>query len=65
MPSHKLIQCTKEEAKTAVRSGFVSHAILLMPSSAMNASLWFDGICKKPLVKADLAIYDPVLGVSG
>ena len=26
---------------------------------------WFDSIGKKPSVKADLAIYDQVLGVSG
>ena len=34
------------------------------PSGPRNASWWFNSIGKKPSVKADLAIYDQVLGVS-
>ena len=49
-------------AMAAVRSSLVPHAVLLMPR---NTSSWFNNIGKKPSVKADLAIYDQVLGVSG
>ena len=34
------------------------------PLGLRNASSWFNSIGKKPSVKADLAIYDQVLGVS-
>ena len=61
---HRLVESARE-AKTAVRSSLVPHAVLLMLSRAMNAPWWFESIGKKPSVKADLAIYDKVLGVSG
>ena len=61
---HKLIQSTRE-TKTALRSSFVPHAILLKPSRAMKCTSWLDSIGEKPSVKADLVIYDQVLGVSG
>ena len=35
------------------------------PSGPRNASSWFKSIGKKPSMKADLAIYGQVLGVSG
>ena len=61
---HKLIQYTKE-ANTGLSSSLVPHAVLLMPLRTMKCPLWFHSINKKPSVKADLAIYSLVLGVSG
>ena len=61
---HELMQSTRE-AQTAVRSSLVPYAVLLMHPRTMNAPLWFHSIGKKPSVKADLAIYCLVLGVSG
>ena len=51
--------------KGGMRSSLVPHVVLLMPSRAINTPWWFDSISKKPSVKADLAIYGQVLGVSG
>ena len=52
-------------AKTAVRSSLVPHVVLLMFLMVENASSWFGSGSKKQSVKADLAIYRKVLGVSG
>ena len=60
---HELIQSTRE-AQTAVRSSLVPHAYKHAPGP-WNAPSWFHSIDKKPSVKADLAIYCLVLGVSG
>ena len=54
---HKLIQYTKE-AKTGVRSSLVPHAVLLIPFRTIKCTL------VELSVKADLAIYSLVLGVS-
>ena len=61
---HKLLQCTKE-AKTGERSSLVPNAVLMMHPRAMKCTLMVHSTDKKPSVKADLAIYCPVLGVSG
>ena len=61
---HKLLQCTKE-AKTGERSSLVPHAVLSMHPRAMKCTLVVYSIDKRLSVKADLAIYCPVLGASG
>ena len=59
----ELVQST-EWAKTAVRSSLVSHAVLLMPLRAEKCILVVQQHWQKVSVKADLAIYGQVLGVS-
>ena len=61
---HELIKSTRE-AQTAVRSSLVPHAVLLMHPRTMKCTLVVSQHRQKPSVKADLAIYCLVLGVSG
>ena len=60
----KLTDTLTRVAQTALRS-LVPHVVLLIPPGPQNAPSWFNSIDKKAFVKADLAIYCLVLGVSG
>ena len=67
----KLTDTLTREAQTALRSLvphvvlLIPHVVLLIPPGPQNAPSWFNSIDKKAFVKADLAIYCLVLGVSG
>ena len=52
-------------AKTAIRSSLVPHVVLLMPFKAEKCILVVQQHQQKPSLKADLAIYGQVFGVSG
>ena len=55
---------TKTDTRIGRDGGLTPHASLVMACSG-STPLWIDRVGKKPSVKADLAMYSCVLGVSG